>query len=280
MELILGTAQLARRYGIVAGDHEPDPASALALLASAHDLGVGRVDTAPNYGHAEAIIGASGLPFLVHTKLAPGVAAERSLNDSLARLGRDRVDVLHLHDPNAVHDTVTLDAARRLVGDRVGTLGASVYTADAARAALDAGLGAVQIPLNVLDRRVSDALLIELAAMGVAVLARSALLQGLLADPERGSGRVPGLDPALRSFARASAHLDRDPLDLALGWVRSRPGVEAVVLGAEDADQLRTLHRAFMAAPLDPQELSVLEAVLHHDGAVGGPPVDPRDWGE
>ena len=279
MELILGTAQLTRRYGVVATDRAPDAATATALLAAAYDLGVRCVDTAPAYGDAEDVIGTSCLPFRVHTKLAPGVPPQRSLAGSLDRLRRDRVDVLHLHDPDAVHDRSTLDAARELVGDRVGTLGASVYTADAARAAADAGLGAVQVPLNVLDRRVSDDLLTELAAAGVQVLARSALLQGLLADPERGLGRVDGLDAALWSFARTASELGRAPVDLALGWVRARPGVAAVVLGAEDAHQLRRLTQVIAAPALDSEELSVLEAVEHDDGAPGGLPVDPRWWG-
>jgi aryl-alcohol dehydrogenase-like predicted oxidoreductase len=289
MELILGTAQLTRPYGIFATvrDGADDEVEGLGgrhgaadnLLRTAVDLGVTTLDTAPAYGDAETVIGASGLPFSVHTKLAPGLVPEDSLTGSLVRLQRDRVDVLHLHDPDAVHDPVMLAAAMRLVGERVGTLGASVYTAAAARAAAEAGLGAVQVPLNLLDRRIDDALLRELAAAGVRVLARSALLQGLLADPARGLGRVPGLDGALRTFARAAATLGRDPLELALGWVRARPSVGAVVLGAEDAGQLRRLHSAFLTPPLDAQELSVLEAVEHETEAGSGLPVDPRDWG-
>ena len=279
MELILGTAQLVRRYGVVATDRAPDAATASAFLSAAYDLGVRCVDTAPAYGDSEDVIGASGLPFEVHTKLALGMPPERSLADSLDRLRRDRVEVLHLHDPDAVHDPSILDVAREMVGDRVGTLGASVYTADAARAAADAGLGAVQLPLNVLDRRIDDALLIDLAAAGVRVLARSALLQGLLADPVAGLGRVGGLDAALRSFARAASDLGRSSVELALGWVRARPGVDAVVLGAEDAHQLHRLSVALTAPALDSEELSVLEAVEHDDGAPGGFPVDPRRWG-
>lgn len=279
MELILGTAQLIRRYGVVATARDPDAATAEDLLTAAHDLGVRSVDTAPAYGDAEDVIGASGLPFRVHTKLAPGMPPEQSLVGSLDRLRRERVDVVHLHEPDAVHDPAILDAARRLVGDRVGVLGASVYTADAARAAAEVGLGAVQLPLNVLDRRIGDGLLADLATAGVRVLVRSALLQGLLADPERGLGRVAGLDPALRSFARAAATVERAPLELALGWVRARPGVDAVVLGAEDAGQLRRLLAALAAPALDAQELSVLESVIHADGTTDGPPVDPRGWG-
>jgi aryl-alcohol dehydrogenase-like predicted oxidoreductase len=116
-------------------------------------------------------------------------------------------------------------------------------------------------------------------AAGVRVLARSALLQGLLADPGRGLGQVPGLDDALRSFARATTTLDRDPLELALGWVRARPAVRSVVLGAEDAGQLRRLHTALLTPALDRQELSVLEAVEHETEAGTGLPVDPRYWG-
>jgi aryl-alcohol dehydrogenase-like predicted oxidoreductase len=274
VELILGTAQLTRRYGIVARGEAPDAGSADVLLRTAHELGVGTVDTAPAYGDAEAAIGRSGFPFAVHTKLDPTLAPEASLTASLERLDRQRVDILHLHDPEAVFDPSRLHAARCLVGERVGTLGASVYTTAAAEAALAAGLGAVQVPLNLLDRRFDDGLLARLATSGVQVLVRSALLQGLLADPQRGLGRVPGLDRALSSVLGAARELEREPFELALGWVRARPGVDAVVLGAEDADQLRRLRAALDAAPLEAQELVVLEAVDHDAGL----PVDPRGW--
>ena len=274
MELILGTAQLTRRYGIVARSEGPDSGSADTLLHAAHELRIRTVDTAPAYGDAEAVIGRSGIPFVVHTKLDPTLAPEASLVASLDRLHRQRVDVLHLHDPEAVFEPSVADAARRLVGECVGTLGASIYTPAAAEAALAAGLGAVQVPLNLLDRRFDDELLVRLAGSGVRVLARSALLQGLLADPQDGLGRVPGLDRALMSLLAAARLLEREPLDLALGWVRARPGVDAVVLGAEDPAQLRRLRIALEAPPLEAQELRVLEAVDHDTDL----PIDPRDW--
>ena len=57
MELILGTAQLVRRYGITAS-RVPSSGDAHALLAAAREVGVRALDTAPGYGTAEATIGA------------------------------------------------------------------------------------------------------------------------------------------------------------------------------------------------------------------------------
>ena len=118
----LGTAPLAGLY-------EPlDEGTAHAVAARAWELGVRYFDTAPYYGSglAERRLGAAlrGKPredFLVSTKvgrlLGPGASnwhgayfdfsydgALRSLEQSLERLGLDRVDIALVHDPDDHYD--------------------------------------------------------------------------------------------------------------------------------------------------------------------------------
>jgi aryl-alcohol dehydrogenase-like predicted oxidoreductase len=274
VELILGTAQLVRRYGVTAS-HDPDLDDARGLLDAARELGIRTLDTAPNYGDAEAVIGSHGGGFAVHTKLDPSLPPADSLRRSLERLGRERVDVLHLHDSAAVHASGTLAAAHALVGHGTEQLGASIYTATELEAVVaDGRLGVVQVPLNLLDRRIDDTLLQRAADAGVRVLARSVLLQGLLGDPPAAHGRVPGLDAALDLVVATAARLGRTPLALALGWVRARPGVKGVVLGAETPAQLRTLAAVHAEPALDDEERSVLADLP----LPAGLPVDPRAW--
>ena len=275
MELILGTAQLTRPYGLMADATADDPERAFKLLKEAVELGIRTLDTAPVYGDAETCIGASVHAFGVHTKLHPEQDPEASLTASLERLRRARVDVLYLHDPEALADPVAVAAAHLLVGDRVGSLGASVYTERALKAAAeDDRIGVVQVPLNLLDRRIEDRLLEDVAASGTRVVARSVLLQGLLASPDSAKGRVVGLDAALSRVTAASAAVERDPVELAIGWVKARPGLDGMVLGAENAGQLRTLAAAFDAPALEASELELLQSLVGDEVL----PVDPRGW--
>ncbi|MBK5933512.1 D-threo-aldose 1-dehydrogenase [Rhodovulum imhoffii] len=118
----MGCASLAGIFHPV-----PEP-QALATIRAAHEAGIRYFDTAPFYGHglSEHLVGAAlrGRDAVVSTKagrlLRPGPMADpgawvaplpftpvfdyshdgvlRSVEDSLQRLGRDRVDIVYLHD--------------------------------------------------------------------------------------------------------------------------------------------------------------------------------------
>ena len=293
MDIILGTAQLTRRYGVMAdsrsirtghthrerrnGSLNQEPERGASLIAVAAELGIQTLDTAPAYGDAESVIGRSGRAFAVHTKLPGTGDPALELEASLARLGRTSVEVLHLHDPDVVLDRQDprLVAAAALVGEGAEMLGASVYTPLQLVAAVDDGrIGAVQLPLNVLDRRISDAHLQRAASTGTRLIARSALLQGLLGDPQEAVGRVPALDASLEAFWQACRTLGRGPVEVALQWVRARPGISALVLGAEHPAQLEALVVALAAAPLTDEEQGLLATLP----VPGDEDVDPRRW--
>jgi aryl-alcohol dehydrogenase-like predicted oxidoreductase len=186
-ELILGTAQLRVAYGIARRlDTPPTPEHAQALLAAAALGGIDAIDTAPSYGDAEATIGRAAIDVPIHTKIDPAVPPAESLRASLSRLRRGRVEVLYVHDPAEVRrpSSTVLPEAHELVGSLVGRLGASVYDVEEFdAAAVDPRIGAVQIPLNILDRRIDDERLAEAARAGLHVYVRSVLLLGVLGAP-------------------------------------------------------------------------------------------------
>ena len=276
MEVILGTAQLASRYGVMATQRASEP-RAVAILDAARRLGVRTVDTAPGYGGAEAAIGTAGAGLAVHTKLPSGQEPAAALGASLERLRRDQVEVLHLHDPDVVLDAEDpqLAAAAALVGAGAEAIGASIYTREQFLAGVaDPRIAVIQAPLNVLDRRILDEDLRLAARSGTRVIARSALLQGLLGDPAQAMGRVPLLDDGLAAFLAACRQVGRAPVDLAIGWVRARPGVVGVVLGAETPEQIEDLARAFYAPALQDDEVRLLASLSPPpEGAA-----DPRTW--
>lgn len=285
MEIILGTAQFAHRYGIMAQTSEAYSSRGISrgrnwgleLLAAASDLNIHTIDTAPSYGGAESLIGRRGGSFAVHTKLPKAGDSSLALASSLAHLRRISVEVLYLHDSEAVLDPQgpRLAAAAALVGAGAEALGASVYTPMEFEAAVDNPLiSVVQLPLNVLDRRVTDEALQNAASLGTRLIARSTLLQGLLGNPEAARGRVPSLDGALDAFLRSCASFERAPVEVALQWVRARPGISAMVLGAEHPAQLQSLIVAAEAEPLTIEEQNVLAMLF----PTVGEDVDPRRW--
>lgn len=276
VEIILGTAQLVQNYGIMSSKRASE-SGARALLAAAQQLGVRTVDTAPAYGDAEDVIGRHGTAFRVHTKLPGQSEPRRALAASLHRLRRSSVHAVHLHDPNVVLDPVDpfLEAAAELIGEGTESLGASVYTsAQFLAAVVDPRISVVQAQLNLLDRRINDDLLADAARRGTRVIVRSALLQGLLADPVRAVGRLPALDPALAGFAQLCSELGRRPVEVALGWVLARPAVTGLVIGAETPDQLAILIEATTSGALNAEELALLDSLP----TPPEPVADPRSW--
>jgi aryl-alcohol dehydrogenase-like predicted oxidoreductase len=276
LEIILGTAQLAQRYGIMSRDDDPSR-RAPALLDSAARLGITTLDTAPAYGEAEVFIGRNGENFVVHTKLSTSTEPAQALDASLKRLDRDAVDVLYLHDPEVVLDAEhpQLVAAAGLVGFGARALGASIYTLPQFEAAVvDPRIGVVQLPINILDRRFSDTVLQEASDQGVRLIARSALLQGLLGDPEAARGRVPELDDVLDALRGVCSQLGRSPVEVAIQWVLARPGLSGLVIGAESVAQLEELMKAAQATPLTLEEQEIIASLPK----VSENAVDPRNW--
>jgi len=189
-----------------------------------------------------------------------------SLDASLKRLRVDHVDLWQVHvwtDDTPIEETLTaLDHA--VTSGRASYVGISNYsgwqTAQAAtwqRAVPGrTPLASTQVEYSLLARGVEHEVLPAAAALGLGVLPWSPLGRGVLtgkyrtgtpsdsraATPhfagfvnsyldERGRGIV-------ESVARAAEGLGWTPLEVALVWVRDRPGVTAPIVGARTAAQL------------------------------------------
>lgn len=279
LDLVLGTAQLCSAYGVLRGDQEgPGAAQARAVLDLARELGVAALDTAPAYLGAEAAIGNSGTTLPVHTKIDPALDPGDSLSRSLTLLRRSSVEILYLHDSAEVlsRDSAVISMAHQLVGDRVGALGASIYEVAELDAAMgDPRIGAVQVPLNLFDRRIDERRLLEAADRGIRVYVRSVLLQGVLALSTPAVPRaVMGLQPYVENLHRVARDLGRSTLDLALGWVRGLKGVDGFVIGAQSHEDLRGVHRSLCGDPLTPAELLEVQSLAIPPRELS----DPRRW--
>jgi aryl-alcohol dehydrogenase-like predicted oxidoreductase len=257
--LVLGGAGLGMAYG---GRERPDEGRVVETLAAAAELGIPAVDTAPAYGCSEERVGRYWRG-AVWTKTGPG----QDLGESLARLGRERVEVLQWHNWTLEHGSA-FRRLREAEASRVDRFGMTVYGAENAAAALAAGGKVVQLPWNLLDQAPVNEVASAARTAGCALAARSVYLQGLLA------GRQPppaasGLAPAIARIARAAAEHGVPPAVFALRAALDHPALDHVLIGCDHPDQLRAVSCALRCAPVGPRtELA----------AAGEPGLDPRGW--
>jgi aryl-alcohol dehydrogenase-like predicted oxidoreductase len=191
----------------------------------------------------------------------------RTLDASLRRLGTDYVDLWQVHGYDT--DTPleeTLSALDHAVNSgKVRYVGVSNFAGwQTARAAAwqaafpgRAPVVAAQVEYSLLERGIEREVLPACAAMGLGVLPWSPLGRGVLTGKYR-NGRPadsraasPHLAPFVQTYleprsssivesvATAAAGLGVSPLEVALAWIRDRPGVTAPILGARTAGQLQ-----------------------------------------
>jgi aryl-alcohol dehydrogenase-like predicted oxidoreductase len=190
-----------------------------------------------------------------------------ALDASLARLGVDHVDLWQMHawDENTpVEETLSaLDTA--VSSGKVRYVGVSNYSGwqTAQVAAIQAAVPgralivSTQVEYSLLQRGVEREVMPAALALGIGVLPWSPLGRGVLtgkyrsgtpadsrgASPHFGGFVQPYLSPdsarVVEALVIAADGLGVSPLELALAWVRDRPGVVAPVVGARTAAQLR-----------------------------------------
>ena len=190
-----------------------------------------------------------------------------SLDASLTRLGVDHVDLWQVHvwtDETPVEETLTaLDLA--VSSGRASYVGISNYTGwQTAQAATwqravpgRTTLASTQVEYSLLNRHIEHEVVPAARALGLGILPWSPLGRGVLTGKYRG-GTPSDSRAATEHFAsfvntyldergrgiveavaRAADGLGWTPLEVALVWVRDRPGVTAPIVGARTAAQLR-----------------------------------------
>ncbi|MGZ4484662.1 MAG: aldo/keto reductase [Nocardioidaceae bacterium] len=190
-----------------------------------------------------------------------------TLDASLKRLGVDHVDLWQVHtwvEDTPLEETLTaLDYA--ITTGRAAYVGVSNYNGwQSAQAATwqravpgRATLASNQVEYSLLNRKVEAETIPAAQALGLGVLPWSPLGRGVLTGKYRSGTPADSraASPHFANFvgtylpdhnarvveavARAAEGLDWSPLEVALTWVRDRPGVTAPIVGARTAAQLR-----------------------------------------
>ena len=187
-----------------------------------------------------------------------------ALEASLRRLRTDSIDVYFVH----ARDTFTpVEEVMRALDDQV-RLGKVHYVAvsdwpawETARAVTLAELrgwspfAGLELPYSLLERTPERELLPMAQALDLAVAAFSPLAGGLLtgkflpdaeggpASTGRAAGRARHLDEGteriVREVVAVARELEATPSQVALAWVRSRPGVVIPIVGVTSEEQMR-----------------------------------------
>jgi D-threo-aldose 1-dehydrogenase len=278
----LGCAPLANMYSVVTDDQ------AVATVDAAWEAGVRYFDTAPHYGLGlserrlgAALAGRHRGAYTVSTKVgrrlvpypdradrfdegflvpadhrrvwdfsADGV--RRSLDDSLRRLGLDRIDLVLLHDPEFRPGAALKDAYPALHELRsqgvVGAIGAGSTRWEVLRQFVaDTDLDAVMVAgrYTLLEQPALDELLPACASRGVSVLNAGVFNSGLLAEDSPHGGlryeyeAVPAdlLARAKAIAAVCARHATTLPA-AAIAFAAAHPTVASVVVGAATPEQV------------------------------------------
>ena len=259
----IGTVQFGQAYGVSNARGQVPIAEVGAILKRAADAGVRTLDTAANYGEAEAVLGTLGdatKPFRLVTKTASirnGVEAVIArARQSVETLRRKPIDLLLVH---AVSDLLAADGPKlwqSLLALRdeglFGGIGISCYLADDPVAlARRFHPAAMQLPASLLDQRlIRSGDLAAIKDMGVEIHVRSIFLQGLLFLPEdRLPAKLKHAAPQLAAIRQRIAQVGSTPLEAALAFALARPEIDVAVVGVTTLAELDEIIAAAQKPP-------------------------------
>lgn len=282
--IVVGTAGFGGEYGGIGQVSEHEIHDLIDVCLS---VGLCIFDTAPAYGEAENRLG-KWLPkqAQIWTKLehhllpGPGLAAdvERSLEASLGRLRRDRVEVLQWHNwpLDLARDQYFARAWQSIGRDpRVGSRGASTYGARDAIAAAASGLfDLVQVEWNLLNQGVVRELATGRLPQGVTIAVRSVFLQGVLWSRGPLPSHLAGLGYSLEALRRIASDWGVEVGALAIRAALDLPGSPWVILGLNNASEVPMVIKGAALPHLTREQSLVLTAL----DRTGDSMVDPRTW--
>lgn len=283
--------------------------AAVATVAAAIDAGITHLDTAYCYGEEgeseraiasaihgrrEAVVlaGKCGIHWQPGRRQCVDGRPERlvlEVEESLRRLGTDHLDLLYLHAPDPAVPIEESAAALRTLFEagKTRSIGASNMTVELLDRFISAcPLSACQMPYNMLQRGIEEAILPWCRTHDVAMVVYWPLMKGLLAGQMHPGQVFPPSDSrhkypmfngeefernldfvaALRPVA---TRLGCELPDLVLAWTASQPGITSVLFGATSPAQVAANARG-LTVGLDDQARTDIRAAITARGPVAG----------
>jgi D-threo-aldose 1-dehydrogenase len=292
-DLCVGTSPLGgmpHTYG-----YGVDEDRAIATVEAVFGTDINFLDTSNEYGKGEserrigaAISRAGGLPegFVLATKADPdardfsAARVRRSFEESCERLGVERVDLFHLHDPERFSFEEiaapggALDGMRQLKDEGLVTA-IGVAGGDLGEMERYVDLGVFDVLLNhnrftLLDQSASP-LMTKAVELGMTYLNAAPYASGLLAKPLEQKPRYRYQQPDAEVIARTErlrALCDSHGVDLAavaLQFSTRDPRVTSTLVGVSHPDRVRELV-ANREAVIPDELWDELAEVIAHDG--------------
>jgi aryl-alcohol dehydrogenase-like predicted oxidoreductase len=293
-----------------------DDADSIAAIHRALELGIDWIDTAAVYGlgHSEEVVeralrGMAERP-LVFTKcgmvwhdqadgvprpnLRPG-EIRRECDDSLRRLGVERIDLYQYHWPDTRTGTPVEESwgvmADLVQQGKVRWAGVSNFSVEMLeRCEPILHVDSLQPPFNAVQREAGADLLPWCLANGTGVIVYSPMMSGLLTerfsrermanlDPSDWRHGMPGVfaEPGLSrnlalrdAMTPIAARLGTSVAAVAVAWTLAWPGVTGAIVGARTAEQVDGWIEAPDVALTD-ADLDVIAAAIAATGAGEGP---------
>jgi len=254
----LGTAQWGMSYGIANKTGQPSAETVSVILQRAFEKGISLLDTAYDYGNAEAVLGAQFVcsrGFKIVTKTRPiaksvinkddVLAVSTAFSESLQRLNCSYVYGLLVHSADNLINGgggFLWDALEKLKREnKVNKIGVSVYHPIQLEKILNRyRIDLVQLPINIYDQRFcKSALLMRMKHENIEIHSRSVFLQGLLLlEPEQ----LPSYFNDIRSHHESLYQYIRTsgltPLECCLRFCLEQPFIDHVLVGCESIAQL------------------------------------------
>ncbi|QGJ68753.1 NADH-specific methylglyoxal reductase [Planctomycetales bacterium 10988] len=265
------------------------------ILEQAIDFGINAIDTAPAYADSEATLGKAlkGLnsPLILSTKLGgrpqpfdPQSAAglRSSVEESLRLLGRDSIDILHIHEPDrpqqyswwTSYDPLegpVLDVMRELKERglvRFFGLGGTTVTELTALMKTDLfDVVLTAFNYNALFREAATELLPTAAQLDMGVFLGSTLGQGFLArrhDKEvqqRPIWLSKQRQEQLLAYYRLLDESGLSPVELCLRFAMGHLAVSTIPVGCKTMEHLKTSVAAVEKGPLPADVLNRLDEI-------------------
>lgn len=209
-----------------------------------------------------------GGAFLTGGALAQNFSADyivSAAEASLRRLGTDYIDIYQLHGPSrAVVDAGEyVEVLQRLQAQgKIRHFGIGAETVeDVLGFARHPGIGALQVPFNLLYPEALDALFPAAAQRGVGVIARSCFAAGLLSDAlseDELRERAPQEWQRILALRALAKEQGRSLLELSLQFSLQAAPTGVTILGMRTSAHLTENLRFFQAPRLTEAECSVL----------------------
>lgn len=293
----LGTVSLGVPYGINLPNEkdQPDRIESVELVLQAIERGINFIDTAPNYGSSESIVGQAlariSKPVFVATKVTlppaftePRIAKEQikdSIQKSLDKLNIDSIFLLQIH--NATKQGFNRPWLEELLQEIlelgwVQQWGASVYEVNDAKHIFENSyFHIVQAPLNILDRRFGHKLQELASSKKKSLIYRSALLKGLLTPRwEHFPESMRKARKLINDLTQFLKNNDLEIIQTALRFAFKQANHEPIILGIKNSTELNAAIDAESAPAISPDLLSKLTQFESDDLEI----IDPRQWSE